>query len=48
MPPGGGNRAAGKAITRQITSAARAQLERLKHAQDAPRTHHPGVKNGRR
>ena len=34
MPVDGGNSEAGKAIARQITSAARAQMEQLKQAQD--------------
>ncbi len=34
-PKGGGNSRAGKAILRQITAAARAQMERIKQAQDA-------------
>ncbi len=34
MPADGGNSQAGKAIVRQITDAARAQLERIKQAKD--------------
>ena len=34
LPDGGGNNAAGKAIVRQITAAARAQLEQIKQAKD--------------
>jgi len=35
QPAGGGNSEAGKALMRQITAAARAQMERVKQAKDA-------------
>ncbi len=40
-PEDGGNSEAGKAIVRQITEAARAQLERIKQAQDTKETVSP-------
>jgi hypothetical protein len=41
----GGNSEAGKAICRQITVAARAQLERIKQANDPKQTIHQGMTN---
>ncbi len=38
LPEGGGNSEAGKAIIRQITVAARTQLEQIKQAQDTQRS----------
>lgn len=38
LPADGGNSEAGKAIVRQITAAARAQLERIKQAKDTRQT----------
>jgi AcrR family transcriptional regulator len=43
MPAEGGNSQAGKAICRQITEAARAQLERIKQAKDTKETVHQGA-----
>jgi AcrR family transcriptional regulator len=43
MPADGGNSEAGKAIVRQITAAARAQLERIKQAKDTKQTIHQGA-----
>lgn len=45
QPEGGGNSEAGKAIFRQITIAARAQLEQLKQAKDKKRTILDGATN---
>ncbi len=42
-PEDGGNSEAGKAIVRQITVAARAQMRRLKQAQDMKQAIHQGV-----
>jgi len=47
-PADGGNSAAGKAIVRQITTAARAQLERIKQAQDNQPTTHQGATHDKR
>ncbi len=44
-PEGGGNSEAGKAITRQITAEARAQLEQIKQARDAEQTLRQGATN---
>src|SRR5512135_1234627 len=43
MPADGGNSKAGKAICRQITAAARAQLEQLKLAKDTKQAKHQGA-----
>jgi len=43
LPADGGNSQAGKAIVRQITAAARAQLERIKQARDVEQTLHQGA-----
>jgi len=48
MPDNGGNSEAGKAIVRQITAAARAQLERIKQAKDTKQTIHQGAINDNR
>jgi TetR/AcrR family acrAB operon transcriptional repressor len=48
MPADGGNSEAGKAICRQITAAARAQLEQIKQAKDTKQTKHQGVTNDNR
>ncbi|MGD0751982.1 MAG: hypothetical protein ABSA23_11310 [Anaerolineales bacterium] len=48
MPADGGNSAAGKAIVRQITAAARAQIERIKQAKDTKQTIHQGATNDNR
>jgi TetR/AcrR family acrAB operon transcriptional repressor len=48
LPEGGGNSEAGKAIVRQITVAARAQLEQMKQARDAQTTNHPGATHAER
>jgi len=48
LPEDGGNSAAGKAITRQITAAARAQLEQVKQARAARRTNLQGVTHDKR
>jgi len=48
MPADGGNSEAGKAIVRQITAAARAQLERIKQAKDTKQTIHQGATNDNR
>ncbi len=42
-PADGGNSEAGKAVTRQITAAARAQLEQIKQARDMKQTMHQGA-----
>ena len=47
-PEDGGNSEAGKAIVRQITVAARAQMERLKQAQDRKQTIRQGAINDHR
>ena len=44
----GSNSEAGKAIVRQITAAARAQLERIKQAKDIKQTIHLGAPNDNR
>ncbi len=43
LPEGGGNGEAGKAIFRQITAAARAQMEQIKQAKDMKRTIRQGA-----
>ena len=43
-----GNSEAGKAICRQITAAARAQMERIKQAKDTKQTIHQGATNDNR
>ena len=48
MPADGGNTEAGKAIVRQITAAARAQLERIKKAKEPKQTRHPGATHDNR
>jgi len=48
MPADGGNSEAGKAIVRQITAAARAQMEQIKQVKDTKQTIHNGVTNGNR
>jgi TetR/AcrR family acrAB operon transcriptional repressor len=48
MPADGGNSEAGKAICRQITAAARAQMERIKQAKDTKQTVHQGAANDNR
>jgi hypothetical protein len=48
MPADGGNSEAGKAISLQITAAARAQLERLKQAKDTKQTIHQGATHDNR
>jgi len=48
MPAGGGNSEAGKAIIRQITTAARAQLEQIKQAKDTQQTNHQGAAHDNR
>jgi hypothetical protein len=48
IPAEGGNSAAGKAILRQITAAARAQIERIKQAKDTKQTIHQGATNDNR
>ena len=45
IPEDGGNSAAGKAICRQITAAARAQLEQIKQAKDTKQTTRQGATN---
>ena len=48
MPADGGNSEAGKAIVRQITAAARAQMEQIKQAKDTKQTIHQGATNDNR
>ncbi len=48
LPEDGGNSEAGKAISKQITEAARAQLERIKQARDIKQTIHQGATNDNR
>jgi hypothetical protein len=48
IPADGGSSEAGKAILRQITAAARAQIERVKQAKDTKQTIHPGATNDNR
>ena len=48
QPEDGGNSEAGKVITRQITAAARAQLEQIKQAKDAKQTIREGAINDNR
>ncbi len=48
MPADGGNSEAGKAIVRQITDAAREQIERIKQAKDTKQTIHQGATNDNR
>ena len=48
MPADGGNSEAGKAIIRQITAAARAQLERIKQAKDTNQTIDQGATHDNR
>jgi len=48
MPADGGNSEAGKAIVRQITAAARAQIERIKQAKETKQTIHQGATNDNR
>ena len=45
LPEDGGNSEAGKAILRQITTAARAQMEEIKQAQDAKQATRLGADN---
>ena len=45
LPEDGGNSAAGKAIFRQITAAARAQMEQIKQAKDTKQTIRQGATN---
>ena len=45
QPEDGGNSEAGKAIIRQITDAARAQMEYIKQARDTQQAIHPGASN---
>jgi AcrR family transcriptional regulator len=47
-PEDGGNSEAGKAIIRQITEAARAQMEQIKQAKDTQQTLRTGVTNDNR
>ena len=47
-PEDGGNSEAGKAIVRQITAAARAQMERLKQAQDMKQAIRQGANHDKR
>jgi len=47
-PAGGGNSEAGKAIVRQITAAARAQMERIKQTKDTKQTIRQGATNDNR
>ncbi len=46
-PEDGGNSEAGKAIIRQITAAARAQMEQIKQAKDRKQTIRKGGRNGK-
>jgi len=48
MPADGGISEVGKAICRQITAAARAQMERIKQAKDTKQTVHQGAANDNR
>ena len=48
MPADGGNSQAGKAIFRQITAAARVQMERIKQAKDTKQTIRQGATNDNR
>jgi TetR/AcrR family acrAB operon transcriptional repressor len=48
MPTDGGNSEAGKAIVKQITAAARAQLERIKQAKDTEQTIRQGATDDNR
>ena len=48
MPADGGNSEAGKAIVRQITAAARVQIERIKQAKDIRQAIHQGATNDNR
>jgi TetR/AcrR family acrAB operon transcriptional repressor len=48
LPEGGGNSEAGKAIFRQITAAARAQLEQIKQARDTKQAIGRGATNDNR
>jgi len=48
IPADGGNSEAGKAICRQITAAARAQIERIKEAKDTKQTIHQGATHDNR
>lgn len=48
MPADGGNSEAGKAIIRQITAAARAQMERIKQAKETKLAMHQGATNDNR
>ena len=48
MPDNGGNSEAGKAIVKQITAAARAQLERIKQAKDTEQTIRQGATDDNR
>jgi hypothetical protein len=45
-PEDGGNSETGKAIFRQITAAAQAQMERVKQAKDTKQTIRRGATNG--
>ena len=48
LPEGGGNSEAGKALFRQITAAARAQMERIKQAKDTKQAQRQGATNDNR
>jgi hypothetical protein len=48
LPEEGGNSEAGKAISKQITEAARAQLERIKQTKDTKQTIHQGATHDNR
>jgi hypothetical protein len=48
MPADGGNSQVGKAIVRQITAAACAQIERIKPAKDIKQTIHQGATDDNR
>jgi hypothetical protein len=43
LPEGGGNSEAGKAIFRQITAAARAQMAQIKQAKDTKQAQRQGA-----
>jgi hypothetical protein len=48
LPEDGGNSEAGKVIFRQITAAARTQMERIKRVMDMKQTTREGATNGNR
>jgi len=48
LPEDGGNSEAGKVIFRQITAAARTQMERIKQVMDMKQTTREGATNGNR